>query len=208
MAPVQGSAPVPVHAEAVPGVPQRVRWVVPAGVLGFVGEPAAVPAPLAALVEEGLLASVVVDPAAVLLDLAEGHSWAAAGARVRDALQAALADPSGWTPPPTTAGVSSADERLAAAARQVLAGEVGEYARSHGGRLEVLAAHDGVVEVTLEGTCDGCPAAGRTLDDRVLVAVRALDPSVREIVSRRVAAGPASPAAAGARRLLPLRLRG
>ncbi|WP_344731368.1 NifU family protein [Nocardioides fonticola] len=195
---------MPVHPEAVPGRPEAVRWVVPAGLLGFVGEPAQLPGPLAALVADGPIARLEVEPAGVLIDLRPEADWAQAGESVRAALQQALAHPEAWYPPRDVA--SPADERLAAAARQVLAGEVGEYARSHGGALEVVAAHDGVVEVRLEGTCEGCPAAGRTLEERVLVGVRRLDPSVRSVVARRVA--PASEPSG--RRLLPLwpRVRG
>ncbi|WP_370248024.1 NifU family protein [Nocardioides sp.] len=191
------STTVPIHAEAVPGDPTTVRWVVPAGRLGFVGSPAVVPAPLAGLLDDGVVSQLEVEPAAVLVTLAPPHVWAVEGDRVRTALQTALADPAGWRAP---AGVTAAD-RLAAAARQVLAGEVGDYARSHGGRLELVAVHDGEVEIALHGTCDGCPAAGRTLEDRVLTALRRLDPSVRRVVSA------APPEPAPGRRRLPLRPR-
>ncbi|MBZ5734111.1 NifU family protein [Nocardioides sp. TRM66260-LWL] len=191
----------PVHAEAVPGRPSCARWVVPPGSLRLVGVPERVPAPLARLLDEGLLVHVEVEPAAVLLELAPAHTWAASGDVVRGALQDALTDPEGWVP---ADGDDPAREHLAAAAREVLAGEVGAYARSHGGSLELVAVHDGVVDVELRGTCDGCPAAGRTLEDRVLTAIRSLDPSVTAVRSVR----PDAPSdRAGGRRLLPLVFR-
>lgn len=207
-----GPLPVPVHAEAVPGRPERVRWVVPARLLAFVGEPTAVPSALAELVRESVVARIEVVPAAVLVDLAAGRTWAEDADRVRAALQQGLAVPEQWRPPAEQAEpAAAARAHLGAAARAVVAGEVGDYARSHGGSLEVVDVHDGVVDVALHGTCDGCPAAGRTLEDRVLVAVRALDPSVREVRSLReggpassAAGGAVGPAAAGGRRLLPV----
>ncbi|WP_370240543.1 NifU family protein [Aeromicrobium sp.] len=207
-----GRAPIPVHAEAVPGRPERVRWVVPARLLAFVGEPVAVPSALAGLVDDGVVARIEVAPAAVLIDLAAERTWAEGADRVRAALQQGLAAPGEWHPPLEQAEpAAAARAHLGAAARAVVAGEVGDYARSHGGSLEVVAVHDGVVDVALHGTCDGCPAAGRTLEERVLVGVRALDPSVREVRSVReggqassTTALDAGPAGAGGRRLLPM----
>lgn len=192
---------VPVHAEAVPGEPGRARWVVPVGLLPFVGVPLAMPEPLLLLVAEGVVERLEVQPGAVVVDLAEGRTWAAEGDAVRTALQQALADPDAWQSPED----ASPETALAAAVRSVLDGEVGDYARSHGGSLELVAVHDGVVDIALHGTCDGCPAAGRTLEDRVLAGVRALDPEVRAVRSvtehREPAAGP------GGRRLLPVLFR-
>lgn len=193
--------PVPVHAEAVPGQPGRARWVVPVGVLSFVGVPDAVPSPLALLLDAGTLASLEVQPGAVVIDLGPGRSWAAEGETVRVALQQALADPAGWRPPAD----ATPEAALAAAVRSVLDGEVGDYARSHGGSLELVAVHDGIVDIALHGTCDGCPAAGRTLEDRVLAGVRALDPGVREVRSVHDASTPAT--GPGGRRLLPMLFR-
>ena len=199
------AAPVPVHAEAVPQRPDLVRWAVPAGLLCFVGVPERVPPALARLMPS-VIASVEVVPAGVLLALADGPTWAEQGDGVRVALQEALADVEGWAPPAGVGEEQAADDLLAASARQVLAGEVGGYARSHGGSLDLVLAHDGRVEVALRGTCHGCPAAGHTHEQRVLTALRALVPDVREVVSAGPAA-PDTPSAARGRRLLPLRVR-
>ena len=87
---------IPLHPEAT-GDPRTVRWVVPAGTLRFVGIPQAVPAPLAALLGDGTLDRVSVEPAAVLT--ISGRDWRVAGPAVRTALAQALAVPIGWQPP-------------------------------------------------------------------------------------------------------------
>ena len=86
------AAPVPVHPEAVDGDPATLRWVVPAGLLGMVGPVGHAPAPLESLRAAGTLRAIVAEPAAVRLTLAEGLTWRAEGARVRTALQEALAE--------------------------------------------------------------------------------------------------------------------
>ena len=83
--------PVPVHPEAVDGDPATLRWVVPAGLLGMVGPVGRAPQPLEELRGSGLLRAIVAEPAALRLTLAAGLSWRAEGARVRAALQEALA---------------------------------------------------------------------------------------------------------------------
>lgn len=190
---------VPVHPEAVPGRPEELRWVVPAGTLDFVGEPRALPAALQALVADGTLRRVEVEPDAVRLEVGTGRTWAGEGARVRTALLAALEQTDAWTPP---AGASS-DDVLRRAVEQVVAGDVGDYVRGHGGRIEVLAVRDGRVEVSLGGACAHCPASDVTLTDRFEEAVRARCPEVREVVAVSAGAGAGS-GMAGGRRLLDL----
>jgi len=189
---------VPVHPERVPDRPDLLRWAVPAGSLPFVGEPRAVPQPLGDLLADGTLAGpVLVEPTAVVLAVGAGRSWAAVGAGVRGALQGALARPGEWEAP----GDADPDDRLRRAVEQVVAGEVGDYVRSHGGRIEVVGARDGRVEVGMAGTCVGCPASRATLTGRFETAVRALYPELREVVRR----DQAEPDDTGqGRRLLPL----
>lgn len=122
--------PVPTHPEVVPGDPQRLRWVIPAATLDVVGPVPVLPPALAALVEDGTVASVVAEPTAMLVELRADRGWRTEGHRVRTALQAALASPQDWR----TEVVQAPDEILRFAADQVLAGEVGNYIRSHGAR--------------------------------------------------------------------------
>jgi Fe-S cluster biogenesis protein NfuA len=185
---------VPIHPQACPGQPGRLRWLLPAGLLSFTGTPTSVPQEVASLLRDGTLAEVHVESGAVVTVLGAGRNWPSEGPRVRSALHAALADPDGWT---TTAGVRPADDgvrpaeggvrpadddglRVAAAA--LLDGQVGDFARSHGGSIELVGAHQGVVTVKLAGACHGCPAARHTLRQRLEGQLRRLRPDLEAVV--------------------------
>ncbi len=198
---------VPLHPEPVADDARSMRWVTPVGVLGFVGPAASLPGPVQALLDDGTLDLLEVEPAAVRTRVGPGHSWAQAGARVRSALQAGLAEPGSWVPP---AG-SSPDDALRMAAEQVIAGDVGAYVRSHGGAVELVGVRDGTVEVRMSGACTHCPAADLTLTQRFEVALRTLHPQVVGVTAHPgPGSGPGSTGLAGGRRLLgvnPLRRR-
>ncbi|MFD1661760.1 NifU family protein [Streptomyces caeni] len=157
---------VPLHPQHVPGRPDRLRWVVPADALACTGPLRRVPAPLAALLADGTLASVTAEPAALVTTLGRGRSWPDEGARVRTALHAALDDRAGWAPAvdDDAAGTDDAgddraddDARLYRTASEFLAGAVGQFALSHGGVIELVGVREGVVAVRLAGACRGCP---------------------------------------------------
>jgi Fe-S cluster biogenesis protein NfuA len=183
---------IPLHPQSCPGQPDRLRWIAPAGVLPFSGPAATVPDPLAALLADGTLAQVRLAPPAVVTVLATGREWSREGARVRSALHAALADPAGWRP------AARGDDELRSAAHRLLAGEgdVGRFAASHGGGIELVDVRDGVVTVRLRGACHGCPAATHTLRQRLENGLRAQCPQLRTVVEA------AAPAARGGRTLL------
>jgi Fe-S cluster biogenesis protein NfuA len=162
------------------GSPDRVRWVTPPLVLSFTGPVARVPAPLARLLTDGTLAEVVVEPSSVVTRLAPGHGWDVDGARVRTALHAALADPSGWAPAPGVRAPGD-DAVLFAIAREVIDTIVAPYARSHGGDIRLVAAAGGVVTVRLGGACHGCPAARLTMRHRLERELRRRYPSLRGV---------------------------
>jgi NFU1 iron-sulfur cluster scaffold homolog, mitochondrial len=172
---------IPVHPQPYPGDPDRLRWVVPAGVPIVIGPLAAVPAPLAALLTDGTLTEVVTEPAAVVTRLGAGRGWRTAGSRVRTALHAALDDPAGWIPAHDT-GDNGPDAVLSALARDLLDGTVGQFVRSHGGGIELVGVHDGVVTVRLTGACHGCPAARITLHQRLERELRRRYPALRAVV--------------------------
>ncbi len=166
---------VPLHPEAGTH-PLEVRWIVPADALGFVGRPAAVPDALGRLLADGVVESVDVEPGVVVVRLAKGRSWRAEGPGVRRALADALARPGAWVPPSDAA--ASAEARLRAAADLVVAGEVGDYIRSHAGSLEIVEVRGDRVTVAWGGSCVDCPARGWTLALRVERALRRLYPAL------------------------------
>lgn len=172
---------VPVHPQPCPGHPDRLRWVIPADALPALGPLAAVPAPLTALLADGTLTQIVAEPAAVLTCLAVGRDWRAEGPRVRTAIHAALDDPAGWIPA-RPAGDDGTDTRLYAMVRDLLDGAVGQFARSHGGGIELVRVHGGVVTVRLAGACHGCLAASITLRLRLERDLRRRYPALRAVV--------------------------
>lgn len=170
---------VPVHPEAT-DAPDTLRWVFPVGALGFVGEPARMPSALAALYADGVLAGpAVVEPGAVLLRIGEDHSWRTDGPAVRRAVQAALARPDEWSPPEQADG----DDVLRAAVAEVLAGEVGDFVRGHGGEIEVVDVADDRVTLLLGGACAGCPASGLTVQNRFEAALRRRYPRLQDVIA-------------------------
>ncbi|MGI9597279.1 MAG: NifU family protein [Acidimicrobiales bacterium] len=50
--------------------------------------------------------------------------------------------------------------------------EVRPYVHSHRGEIEVLSVTDGVVELQMHGSCNGCTAADETVTRRIEVALR------------------------------------
>ncbi|MFD0317753.1 NifU family protein [Streptomyces flavalbus] len=179
---------IPLHPQRVPGEPEALRWIIPAGTLPCTGVPAGVPGPLAALLADGTLGRVVVEPGAVVTCLGAGRGWGTEVAPVRTALHAALADPGGWVAGGGgTDGARDDDVRLRGAVREVLAGAVGDFARSHGGGIELVGVDGGVVTVRLAGACHGCPAAWLTLHRRLERELRRRHPGlvgVREVGAR------------------------
>ncbi|MFF9061299.1 NifU family protein [Streptomyces sp. NPDC014882] len=169
---------VPLHPQQVPGRSDRLRWIVPAGVLTGTGPLAEVPEPLAALVADGTLTRIALEGEAVVTCLGADRTWTREGARVRSALHAALDDPAGWIP---ADGAPDDDALLYGVAREVLAGEAGDFVRSHGGSIGLVGVRDGIVTVRLGGACHGCPASWFTLHQRLERQLRRRHPGLREV---------------------------
>ena len=74
------------------------------------------------------------------------------------------------------------DDALRAAAQDLLAGELGSFAASHGGRIDLADVRDSVVTVRLGGACHGCPAARVTLRQRLEDRLRRRCPGLRGVV--------------------------
>lgn len=154
----------PTHPQVTPD-PDVLRWVVPDGLLPFIGSVSHAPSLLQALLDDGTLAGLETVPGAVLTLLSPGHSWSEDGPRVRAALVDALGAPASWQGSTGAVDVGP-DDALEAAAREIAAGPVGRIAQLHGGSFQVRSVHDGVVDVGLEGACQDCPAAVITMHAR------------------------------------------
>ena len=55
---------------------------------------------------------------------------------------------------------------------QIALDDVRPYVHSHGGEIEVIGVIDGVVELRMHGSCNGCTAADDTIRSRIEVALR------------------------------------
>lgn len=188
---------IALHAERVDGDPCTVRWVVPPGVVPFVGEVLHAPGDCGAMLEKGLLSHVVLEASSVLTTVADPRTWTQLGERVGRALAHDLVDTS-WVP----ARGSAAPVSLAVVAEEVLAGPVGDYIRSHGGAVEVVDTAEEVLTVALRGVCAHCPASGATLNERLEAEVRRRYPGLAAVRAAR----PVSQSGA-ARRTLSLTVR-
>lgn len=181
---------IPIHPVA--GSDEHtLRWRVPADRLPSEGEALLVPEPLATSLRQGVVTRIVVGGGGVDITLGAHRTWRADGPALRTALLAALESPEEWVTVmdgQARAGRDTTlDDRLSRAARDALAGEVGDLARSHGGRIELESVRDGVVMVRMSGACHGCPAAGITLHTRLERALRRDHPDLKEV--RGVPAG-------------------
>ena len=152
---------IPMHAVATDD-PQRVRWVVVHDELPACGRVRGAPGRLGALLDAEVIDELVVDGADIVVTLSPQLSWRDHGEQIRAALDESLANPAEWlidTVDRTTA--------LARAARELLAGPIGELAASHGGAIQLVGVTGDRVRVRMSGTCHGCPASGSTLYDRL-----------------------------------------
>ncbi|MFN8196068.1 MAG: NifU family protein [Nocardioidaceae bacterium] len=175
-------AQVVMHPEAVAGDPTAVRWVVASPGLPFVGAAAAVPDALARLLADATLASVVLEAGSVLTVLGSpAPGWRVAGPDVRTALHEALLDPDGWVAAGDDPVAEPVDLVVARVVREALAGDAGDFVRSHGGDVELVEVCDGVVSLRLSGSCVGCPALGFTVGRRLEGRLRRACPLVREV---------------------------
>ncbi|MFY2791729.1 NifU family protein [Rhodococcus sp. MALMAid1271] len=183
---------VPTHPESVVGEPSVLRWIIPAGLLPFVGPVTTAPVALQSSIDDGTIARIDVEPTAIRIRLSAGRSWRTEGDRIRRALHGALAVPDAWMPQVD----ASPDAILRMAVLEVIDGDVGDYIRSHGGIIELVGVSDGRVRLSLNGSCAHCPASDVTLTERVERAVRTRFPAVREVTAE------SDKGLAGGRRLL------
>ena len=55
------------------------------------------------------------------------------------------------------------------------------HLESHGGNVELLEIHDGVVRLRLQGSCKSCPSSTETLTHAIEAAIYAAAPDVVSI---------------------------
>ena len=82
------------------------------------------------------------------------------------------------------------DERAAAEAALE---SIRPYIDSHGGAVEVLGAHEGVVRVRMSGACAGCTASAVTLQSGIEEALREHFPGFARVEAEQDDAAPHPP---------------
>lgn len=152
---------IALHAVATTN-PQQLHWVIPQDGRLPVGTVRRAPGALGDWLERRVITELVIRDTGVWITLGAENSWRIWGDRVRDALAQALQDPSGWH-------VEHFDDAagLVGIVRELLDGQIGAFAQSHGGSIELVSVTGYHVTVRMSGTCDGCPASGSTLHDRL-----------------------------------------
>lgn len=168
---------IPLHATATDN-PAQLRWVVASEQLPSRGTVRTAPGRLGALLDAGVIDEIVVGAGGILITIGAANGWRELGDEVRAALGEALEDTAGWTVDETSVPAGT----LEAVVQELLAGQVGALAASHGGSVELVSVVGHHVTVRMAGACDGCPGASSTLrdvlerelrrrvDDRVVVA--------------------------------------
>jgi Fe-S cluster biogenesis protein NfuA len=144
---------IAMHATATSN-PQQLRWVIARGALPPAGTVRKAPGRLGILLDDGVIEELVVRDADVLITLSAGKTWRDLGGEIRNAISDALQDSAGWR----IDSPADKDAQLA---------EIGALAQSHGGSIELVSVRGHNVTVRLSGACDGCPASGSTLNDRL-----------------------------------------
>jgi len=157
--------------------PQVVSWVTSLLASACLGKGDRVV--LQELREQGSVVDVGVRPGRVEVRADREQAWRRLGPLVRSQLASDIADAVGRH--------GDDDEALLEVARTVLETRVAGMARSHGGLLEVVAAHEGIVTVSRSGACGHCPAAALTVNVKFEAALRAEVPTLRAV--RSVGAG-------------------
>src|SRR5271163_582238 len=64
------------------------------------------------------------------------------------------------------------------------------YLKSHGGDCELVSVRDGIVRLTLHGTCGSCPSSSLTLKNAVEEALYDAAPDIIEIVTENAVIEP------------------
>lgn len=167
-----------IHPQTSAADPQAVRWVTDTGDLP-VGRVWRAPGTLGPLLEFGAIPQMFLEKGSVWTWLMPGKTWAEHGPRIRDAISAALELP-GWQVEEGSA------ELLGLIARDVIDGELADYIASHGGIISVVDTTADTLRLDFGGACEGCPAAGTTMHDRIESAVAARYPMLRSITRTTV----------------------
>jgi Fe-S cluster biogenesis protein NfuA len=78
---------------------------------------------------------------------------------------------------------SGDDSEVVSRIRSILEREIAPYVAQDGGEVEFVAFKDGVVQVLLQGACEGCPSSSVTLKLGIEARLREEIPEVRSVIA-------------------------
>ncbi len=82
---------------------------------------------------------------------------------------------------PADAGFVAEDTEIVRKIKSVLANEIRPFVAMDGGDIVFHNFSDGILQVKMQGSCNGCPSAAATLKDGVEVRMKELIPEVLEV---------------------------
>jgi NFU1 iron-sulfur cluster scaffold homolog, mitochondrial len=175
------------HVERT-GDPEVLRWVchhpdLVGSVPGLRIPNASATSPLALLLLAGRVVEVFVNGGELLVRKGSTEPWSTLAPVVREALLQEFDTVPEWliSVAVSPSGVSSSSTLEIADVQEVVDLAAGPVARSHGGRIEVVAVGQTSITVRMHGACSGCSGTDDTLTGLVLNAVRNRWPHVDAI---------------------------
>jgi Fe-S cluster biogenesis protein NfuA len=177
------------HAERTPN-PHSIKWVLGRAVVEgggsahFESRPPVGVSPLAArLFEIDGVTGVFFASNFVTVTKREDVEWIDVAQAVVDTIKQVLGDGGSALGPdfeaPTESPASGVVERI----RRILEDEVRPAVAMDGGDIAFLDFKDGVVELSMHGSCSGCPGSTATLKQGIEARLREAVPEVRAVVA-------------------------
>ncbi|MCS5638166.1 MAG: NifU family protein [Myxococcota bacterium] len=179
-----------IHTERTPN-PASVKWVLGQCLLeggvraSFLpGTPGEV-SPLAAriLAVPGVTQILVGADTVTVSKSAEVEGWREVGQAVTRAIEAWGASGEPVLGEAYVAPAQESDDAVEAKIRSILAEEIAPYVEQDGGEISLVGFRNGIVEVSLQGACQGCPSSAVTLKLGVEARLREEIPEVQAVVA-------------------------
>ncbi|WP_130875449.1 hypothetical protein [[Pseudopropionibacterium] massiliense] len=158
----------------VPGDPLALHWVVRTGSQDVVGEVAAAPGPLGALLEDRVVSLALLETEGIWTWLAPGNTWADRTDEVREAIGESL-ELDGWQIRDDSADL------LRLIANDVIDNDLADFIEAADTTVEVIENDAHWLLLDLGRVDARGPAASDELQLRIEVAIRARYPILREV---------------------------
>jgi len=177
------------HAERTPN-PNSVKWVVSRPVaegvasVHFEEPPEAAVSPLAAAIfaVEGVSA-VFLGPSFITVSKTDAAEWTELAPPIVAAIKEWAAGEAAALGPAFEPPAAGDDEEVVTRIREILERDIQPFVAQDGGQIDFVGFRDGVVEVMLQGACQGCPSSTITLKMGIESRLKQDIPEVVEVVA-------------------------